>query len=259
MEGSKINLKIWKISLSSILFIVLILLCFLLFGYSRYDSYEGVRRNQGDLNEPKKASDILKEPQEKTRLYFQHPISTFDYKNDDLDSYDTDRNIGINSHSIGRFKRDASRGSTQQKQSIVKGKRIGKRQVFRGNAVTDCFQLREECLYMINFINSNLKVAEIALANIQNVIWRIQPLDVNTRSLLTCLQCSHTQNIHGVPRPTSGSGGNLEGSSSVKQPVLCSHFPAHIPPNDFQEKYDHRDFGQQNNKEADPNGLPRFN
>ncbi|CAD6208681.1 GSCOCG00010654001-RA-CDS [Cotesia congregata] len=40
MEGSKINLKIWKISLSSILFIVLILLCFLLFGYSRYDSYE---------------------------------------------------------------------------------------------------------------------------------------------------------------------------------------------------------------------------
>ncbi|CAD6222513.1 GSCOCG00001002001-RA-CDS [Cotesia congregata] len=200
---NKKNFKIWNMSLFSILCIVLILLFFILSGYSLYNSYEGVRINQGDLNELKKASDILKELQEKTRLYFQRPISTFDYENDYSDSYDTDQNIEINSYSIGRFKRDASRVSTQQKQNVVKGKRNEKRQVFRGNALTDCFRLREECFYMINSINSNLKAAEIALANIQNVIWRIQPLDANTRSLLTCLQCSQYGQQNTIPNPTS--------------------------------------------------------
>ncbi|KAG8042486.1 hypothetical protein G9C98_005120, partial [Cotesia typhae] len=158
------------------------------------------RRNRRVLDERQQLRDILQELQKETRLY---------------------------SYSIDRFNRNANRDSTELKQNFVEERRNAKCQIIRENSLTDCSQFREECFYMINFISSNLQAAEIALANIKNVIWRFQPLDPRTGGLVKCLQSSQYEQDTPIPFPTSLYPADLTAPENVISYNYSYYMPAY--------------------------------
>ncbi|KAH0554135.1 uncharacterized protein LOC123264198 isoform X2 [Cotesia glomerata] len=182
--------------------IFVVLLSFLILSsYSLCDSNKGPRRSRRILDERQHLRDILQELQKKTRLY---------------------------SYSIDRFNQNANRDSTQLKQNVVKGKKNEKRQVIGENSLlSDCYQLREKCFYMIYLIRSNVQAAEIALANIKNVIWRFQPLDLSTGGLMKCLQCSQYEQDTPIPFPTSLYPADLTAPENVISYNYSYYMPAY--------------------------------
>ncbi|CAG5095894.1 Similar to ndl: Serine protease nudel (Drosophila melanogaster) [Cotesia congregata] len=183
---------------SSSIFVVL-LLFLILSGYSLCDSDKGPRRSRRILDERQHLRDILQELQKKIRLY---------------------------SYAIDRFNQNTNRDLTQLKQNIVKGKKNEKRQVIGENSLSDCFQLREKCIYMIHLIRSNVQAAEIALANIKDVIWRFQLLDPSTGGLVKCLQCSQYEQDTPIPLPTSLYPADI----TAPEYTISDYYSYYIPP-----------------------------
>ncbi|XP_057339605.1 serine protease nudel [Microplitis mediator] len=170
--------------------IVLLILGSLWTGYLIYDSYRGLEMIEKDSEEIEKIRSTIQELRKKVKESFDPPIDEFDSSdNDDPDfSFVMKRNSDNDRYRVGsidRLKRDTAK--------IPSGHEMGsgnkKREIEGRNLLNSCDERRDHCTTLLNSIGYNIKAAENALININNVLQNLHLMNSRAQDLALCIQC----------------------------------------------------------------------